>query len=161
MSIKNTIEEFYKEWSNLGYRIYITIKNPPSYISSGVLAIGVKQCEYFIIEPEDGVEYFYTKVMFSGKRIEVSLPVDDIVNMFCREDINNQPGDLVDIIFLDPIEFMEYQTSMLNQESLVIEEDVINNTPVKIKHNLKLVVSNKLEDIKPCKREIVRNFHIV
>jgi hypothetical protein len=42
MNIKNTIEEFYKEWSKLGYRIYITIKNPPSYISSDVLAIGFK-----------------------------------------------------------------------------------------------------------------------
>jgi hypothetical protein len=123
--------------------------------------LDLKQCEYFIIEPEDGIEYFYTKVMFSGRRVEVSLPVDDIVNMFCREDVNNQPGNLVDIIFFDPIEFMKYQTSMLNQEGLVIKQDSKYNTPVKIKPNLKLVVSNKLEDIKPCDREIVRNFHIV
>lgn len=161
MSIKNTLEEFYKEWSKLGYRIYITIKNPPSYISTGVLGIGIKQCEYFIIEPEGGVEYFYTKVMFSGKRIEVSLPVDDIVNMFCRKDINNQPGNLVDIIFFDPIEFMKYQTSMMNQEGLVIKEKFNHNTLTKIKSDLKLVINNKPEDIKPYDREIVRNFYLV
>lgn len=160
MNIKNTIEEFYKEWSKLGYRIYITIQNPIQHLSSPILGVGIKQCEYFYIEIDkvDGVECFYTKVSIKGKPLQISLPVYDIIDIFCREDINNQPGEELARFIFKPV--LLTREGYFISHSLTNEEEITKD--IKTKHNkLKLIVNNTLDDNKSDNVKIVRNFHLV
>jgi len=129
----------------------------------------------FYIDNELG-ETLQIDFLYRGARKLLYIPIEDIDYIYAEENSNinigvnfNSYQELLKALYKTDwfIEHLfnsnkNYLNDKNNQEGLIIKQDSRNNKPVKIKPNyLKLVVSNKLKDIKPCNREIIRNFHIV
>ena len=123
----------------------------------------------FYVDKEYG-ETLELDFLYRGVRRLLYIPIEDIYCIYAKENPNinigisfNSYQELLKALyktdwFIEHL-FNSNKNYLNNQEGLVIKQDTKYDIPVKIKPNLKIVVSNKQEDIKPCNREIVRNFH--
>lgn len=107
---------------------------------------GVRKFLYLNVEDIDCI--------FAKENPEINIGFDFVFEGYPELHIFSSYKDLLYVLSLDR-NFVEDIYQYLPQDN-----DVINK-PTKTKPSLKLVVNNRLEDIKSCDREIIRKFCLV